>query len=280
MRTSSENRIVSRLRALLAGALALGWSSASLALPTTPVTVNFSNLCTTECGTSGTLGNSRTFTFFDSQGLASRVNVTAWTASQNATTGALGTFQTAFLGDYSGGLGVTTSAEGNGSSNNSHTADNYQGIDFVVLRFDGDVVMTGAQLNAFAMTATGFSGSGSDTDASFYFGSTTVPWGTPVNMADATQRLSILNHYTDTLGGSSSNYRNVNTSTLYSGNVVVIAPSLADYNRGTVGGNRPDAFKIESINVQYLVAQAPEPAALGLLGFGVLGMAGLRRRKR
>lgn len=279
MQMFAENWIATRLRTMLAGVLALGWSGASMALPTTPVTVNFSNLCTSECGTDGTDGNSRTFTFFDSQGLASRVNVTAWSATQSATTGALSNYQTAFLGDFSGGLGVTNRTEGNGSSNNTHTADNYQGVEFIVLRFDGDVVMTGAQLNAFAMTATGFSGSGSDTDATFYFGSTVVPWGTPVNLADATQRLSILNHYTDTLGGSSNNFRTVNDTTNFSGNVVVIAPSLADYNRGTVG-NRPDAFKVENVKVQYLVAQAPEPAALGLLGLGVLGIAGLRRRKR
>lgn len=272
-----KNRIAKRITALVAGALALGCGSSAFA---GPVTVTLNPSCTTSCSTDGTDGNSRTFTFFDSQGLASRVTVTAWQADQNTTTGALTNYQSSFLGQYSSGLGVTNRSEGDGSSNNSHIADNEGGrADFIVLQFDGNVVLTGAQLNAFSMTATGFSGSGSDTDATFYFGTTTLPFTSGVNLADATQRLSILNHYTDTLGGSSSNFRSVNTSTRYSGNVVVIAPSLADYNRGTTGGNWRDGFKLGSVQVDYLTTQAPEPAALGLLGLGVLGIAFRRRRK-
>ena len=271
-----ENRYTKRVVALVAGALALASGTSASA---GPVTVNLSPSCTTSCSTDGSDGNTRTYTFFDSQGLASRVTVTAWAADQNTTTGALSNYQTGFVGQYSQGVGVTNRYEGNGSSNNSHMADNEGGrADFLVLRFDGDVVLTGAQLNAFSMTATGFSGSGSDTDATFYFGTTTVPFSTPVDLADATQRLSILNHYTDTLGGSSSNFRSVNTTTRYSGNVVVIAPSLADYNRGT-SGNWRDGFKLGNVQVDYLTTQAPEPAALGLLGLGVLAL-GLRRRKR
>jgi PEP-CTERM motif len=276
MKTQFKNWVFSPIGAMIAGALALGGASGASA---GPVTVNLSPSCTTSCSTDGTDGNSRTYTFFDSQGLASRVTVTAWAADQNSTTGALSNYQTGFVGQFSQGVGVTNRYEGNGSSNNSHMADNEGGrADMLVLRFDGDVVLTGAQLNAFAMTATGFSGSGSDTDATFYFGTTTVPFTTPVNLADATQRLSILNHYTDTLGGSSSNFRSVNTTTRFSGNVVVIAPSLADYNRGT-SGNWRDGFKLGSVQVDYLTTQAPEPAALGLLGLGVLAL-GLRRRKR
>ena len=268
------------LRRFLAGSLALACASAVSATPSAPVTVDFSGNCTTSCGTDGSDGNSRTFTFLDGQGLTSRVMVTAWSATQSSSTGALSNYQTAFIGEYSGGLGVTNRNEGDGSSNNGHIADNVSGIDMIVLRFDGNVVVTGAQLNAFAMTATGYSGSGSDTDASFYVGTTSVAWGTAVNMADSTQRLSIMTNYMDTLGGSGSNYRNVNTSTLYSGNVFVITPSLADWNRGTSGGNRPDGFKVDSIKVEYLVAQAPEPAAIALFGAGLLGLGALRRRRR
>ena len=147
-----ENRVARRLRALLAGALALG---SATAVSAGPVTVTLNPSCTTSCSTDGTDGNSRTFTFFDSQGLASRVTVTAWQADQNTTTGALTNYQTSFLGQYSSGLGVTNRNEGDGSSNNSHIADNEGGrADMIVLRFDGDVVLTGAQLNAFAFTAT------------------------------------------------------------------------------------------------------------------------------
>lgn len=242
----------------------------------TPVSIDLSGNCTTSCGLDGTDGNARVFTFLDGQGLSSRVRVTAWSASQNTSNGALSNWRTAFVGEYSGGLGVTNQSEGNGESNNSHITDNLSGIDFLVFRFDGEVIATGADLNAFAMTVSGYSGSGSDTDASFYIGSTSVPFGTSINMADAAQRLAVQTHFIDTTGGSSSNYRTFNSDTLFKGNTLVIAASVGDYMRS--GGNRPDGFKVENIRVEYTIP-TPEPAAVALFGLGVLGL-GLRRRRR
>lgn len=242
----------------------------------TPVSINFAGACSTDCNLDGTDGNARVFTFLDGLGLSSRVRVTAWSATQNASTGALSNWQTGFVGQYQGGgLGVTNRNEGDGSSNNSHAVDNSAGIDFLVFHFDGDVVATGADLNAYAMTISGVSGK--DTDASFYIGSTTVAFGTSINMANTAQRLSATTHYIDTTGPGSDNYRAFNTTTEYKGNVLIIAASVGDYMRSG-SGNRPDAFKVESIRVEYPIP-TPEPAALGLFGLGFLAM-GLRRRRR
>lgn len=241
-----------------------------------PVSIDLAGNCTTSCGLDGSDGNARTFTFLDGLGLSSRVRVTAWSATQSKTTGALSNWRTGFVGEYDGGLGVTNRDEGDGSSNNSHITDNVSGIDFLVFHFDGVVTATGADLNAFAMTATGYSGSGSDTDASFYIGSTTVNFGTSPDMANTTQRLSVMNHYIDTTGGSASNYRTFNADTLFKGNTLVIAASVGDYLRS--GSNRPDGFKVENIRVEYAIP-TPEPAVIGLFGLGALAL-GLRRRKR
>ncbi|MFC3713588.1 PEP-CTERM sorting domain-containing protein [Sphingoaurantiacus capsulatus] len=242
----------------------------------TPVSINLAGTCSTECNTDGTDGNARVYTFLDGLGLSSRVRVTAWSATQNTSTGALSNWQTGFVGQYQGGgLGVTNRNEGDGSSNNGHTMDNSSGIDFLVFHFDGDVVATGADLNAYAMTISG--SSGKDTDASFYIGSSTVAFGTSINMANTTQRLSATNRYIDTTGPGSDNYRNFNTTTEYKGNVLIIAASVGDYMRSG-GGNRADSFKVQSIKVEYPIP-APEPAAIGLFGLGVLGL-GLRRRRR
>ena len=241
-----------------------------------PVSIDLAGNCTTSCGLDGSDGNSRTFTFTDGLGLSSRVRVTAWSASQSSSTGALSNWRTAFVGEYDNGLGVTNRSEGNGSSNNSHITDNASGVDFLVFHFDGDVTATGADLNAYAMTVSGYSGSGSDTDASFYIGTTSVPFGTSINMATTAQRLAVQTHYIDTTGGSSSNYRTFNADTLYSGNTLIIAASVGDYMRS--GSNRPDGFKVENIRVEYTIP-TPEPAALGLFGLGALAL-GLRRRRR
>ena len=269
-----------RLRASF-GSIAAGMTLAAsfmLGAPAqaVPVSIDLAGNCTTSCGLDGSDGNARVFTFLDGLGLSSQVRVTAWSASQNSSTGALSNWRTAFVGEYSNGLGVTNRSEGDGSSNNAHITDNASGIDFLVFRFDGEVTATGADLNAYAMSVSGYSGSGSDTDASFYIGTSTVPFGTSVNMSDSAQRLSVMTHYIDTTGGSSSNYRTFNADTLYKGNTLIIAASVGDYMRS--GSNRPDGFKVENIRVEYTIP-APEPAAIGLFGLGALAL-GLRRRRR
>jgi hypothetical protein len=250
----------------------------SLAAPVgaVPVSIDLSGNCTSGCGLDGSDGNARVFSFVDGLGLASRVRVTAWSASQSVLTGSLSNWRTAFVGEYDGGLGVTNRDEGSGESNNSHVVDNISGVDFLLFRFDDNVTVTGADLNAFAVSASGYWGSGKDTDASFYIGTTSVPFATSINMADTAQRLSAMANYIETSGPGADNFREFNTGTRYVGNTLMIAASLSEANRW--GLDRPDAFKVESIRVEYPIP-TPEPAALGLFGLGIAAI-GLRRRRR
>ncbi|MBP6902404.1 MAG: carboxypeptidase regulatory-like domain-containing protein [Burkholderiaceae bacterium] len=87
-----------------------------------PVTFDFSG----NTATDGTDGNVRTYT-----DALTGVSVTARAFSQDKGTN---TWQTAFVGAYGGGLGVTDSSEGTGSGN-SHTVDNVGRNNYIVLQF-------------------------------------------------------------------------------------------------------------------------------------------------
>jgi len=96
-----------------------------------PVTFDFSGGSATD----GTDGNSRTYT-----DALTGVSVTARAFSQSklADNTPTNTWQTAWLGAYRGGLGVTDSSEGTGSGN-THTVDNVGRNNYVVLQFSQNV---------------------------------------------------------------------------------------------------------------------------------------------
>ncbi|MBO3712612.1 MAG: carboxypeptidase regulatory-like domain-containing protein [Candidatus Accumulibacter sp.] len=91
--------------------------------------------------TDGDNGNVRTYT-----DALTGVSVTARAFSQNKTSGDSGTtWQSAWLGAYSGGLGVTDNSEGSGGGD-SHTIDNVYRNNYVVLQFSQEVKIDKAYL--------------------------------------------------------------------------------------------------------------------------------------
>jgi hypothetical protein len=97
------------------------------------VTFDFSGSSATD----GTDGNTRTYT-----DALTGVSVTASAFSQTKGTNS---WQDAWLGAYSGGLGVTDSSEGTGSGN-THTVDNVGRNNYVVLQFSQNVKLDQAYL--------------------------------------------------------------------------------------------------------------------------------------
>lgn len=165
----------------------------------------------------GTAGNIRTFT----SGSLS-VKTSAFSRSSS------GVWSTAFLGSYSGGLGVTDGSE-NGS-NNTHTVDNVGRNNYVLFEFSETVVVDAAFLGYVV----------GDSDLRIWIGTKTDPFNNHLTLSDA-----LLNGF----------YSEVNETTL-------TTTRLADLNAGLRAGNvlviaantgepKPnDFFKIKTVKVK------------------------------
>jgi hypothetical protein len=178
--------------------------------------------------TSGTAGNIKTFT-------VGSVNVHA-SAFSRIRSG--GTWNTAYLGSYSGGLGVTDGSEGTGA-NDTHKIDNIGGRDnYVLLEFSTPVVIDRAFLDIV----------GADSDVSVWIGTKTNPYTTHQTLSDVffTGVSYEENSTADATPGS--RWADLN-ATLKSGNVVVIAALTSDTTP-------EDAFKLSKLELGC----APPPA--------------------
>jgi hypothetical protein len=170
-------------------------------------------------GTTGSAGNIRTFA-------AGGVSVKTSAFSRDKASGA---WSAAYLGSYSGGLGVTDGSE-NGSSN-THTVDNNASRDnYVLFEFSQSIVVDSAFLG-YVVT---------DSDLSVWIGSTTDPFNNHLTLSDAV--LSGLGFTEVNAGGSSTRTADINAGKI-SGNVLVIAAKKGETN---------DYFKIQKLNFQKL----------------------------
>jgi hypothetical protein len=171
--------------------------------------------------TSGDAGNIRNFT-------ASGISVHASAFSRNRTGG---TWNTAYLGSYSGGLGVTDISEGTGS-NNTHKIDNIGGRDnYVLLEFTQTVVIDQAFLDVV----------GADSDISVWIGTKTNPYANHLTLSDVLLSgfYTEENSTADVTPGSRWADLNVSQRT---GNVVVIAALTSD-------ASPEDAFKLHKLTL-------------------------------
>jgi hypothetical protein len=171
--------------------------------------------------TSGAAGNIKTFS-------VGSVNVHASAFSRVRSGGA---WNTAYLGAYSGGLGVTDGSEGDGSSDR-HKIDNIGGRDnYVLLEFSTPVVIDRAFLDVV----------GADSDVSVWIGTKTNPYTTHITLSDAT----LSSFYTEENSTADvtpgSRWADLNV-TQRSGNVVVIAALTSD-------SSPEDAFKLSKLEL-------------------------------
>ncbi len=169
--------------------------------------------------TDGTDGNTRTFT-------KDGISVTARAFSRVDRTN--GAWNNAYLGSYSGGLGVTDSSE----STISHRVDNVSGTDnYVLFQFSESVVVDQAYLQYVV----------NDSDISVWIGN--------FNNTITTLSDSILNSFGFTeinLGSSSDRWADINANQNL-GNTLVIAAKTDDTN---------DQFKIRYLDVHKYVPPA------------------------
>ncbi|WP_375398479.1 PEPxxWA-CTERM sorting domain-containing protein [uncultured Sphingomonas sp.] len=188
-----------------------------------------------------------------------RLQVTGWQINQFT-----GAINSAWVGAYSPGLGVTGIGDQSGD-NGYHQIDNAGFYtDFVLLQFNAPVTLQSLTLNSFTLG----NASVKDNDLAFYAASfPEVSWDDKLNLSAYTLPASL---WTTVTGAGKDGQ--VMTGTKTASREWLVA---AAFNSGT-----NDAFKIESLTV---VAPAPEPGtwAMMIVGFGMIGgMARYRRGKQ
>ncbi len=249
------------------------------AAPASAATVLFS--LTGSSSTSGAVGNVRTFSGGTGANAIS-VSASAWSIKPSTlSTGQLSTSNAAndpvskaYLGIYSGGLGVTDNQEGNGSASNSHTTDNYARQDFIVLQFDKKVRLISAQFTPFPVVSGVL-----DTDATIGVGSNNAAVNNALNITTRAQLNALVpTQYSSNSTSTTAETRQLDPSNLLS-RIWVIAASLEASQQQAVhdGVAKADAFKLSNVNVTTTV---PEPAnwMMMIAGFGFMGAA-IRSRK-
>jgi hypothetical protein len=141
-----------------------------------------------------------------------------------------GLWETAYLGSYSPGSGVTDRGEGDGS-NERHKVDNIgDRQNYVLFEFNQDVVIDEAFLDAI----------GGDSDITVWIGNATNPFNNHITLSDAVLT-SFGPDEENTTTSSSPRVANINAAGKV-GNVVVIAASVND-------STPDDAFKIHELRL-------------------------------
>jgi len=241
---------------LASGILALSLlSSAALAAPTyTWNTVGNSP-------TDGMDGNQRTFSAVEDAGMILKVR--GYSTWNNDGTG---NFRDAFVGAYSGGLGITNPSSSNEDDSPNHGVDNNGKDDFLLFEFaSSDFKATGFKIGWREYN---------NTDIQVWVGGTNAGAGLDLSSdcGGACDKndlddlgFTLLPTFFDVDPGESPS---INTS--IAGRYLLITGRA---------GYADDYFKLKVISALQEVT-VPEPSSLALLAGSLLGLGGLARRKR
>ncbi len=268
-----------RVSLAIAGFAALAAASpASAAVVLTPTFALLGNT-----STSGSAGNSITQTFNDGDGHTVSMKVTAWslnTSSSCATSLTASCITKSYLGDYSHGLGATSTGDGNQNnagnwdgSSNLHTIDNVGRQDFIIIQFDRKVKLISATFSPFSVDGS------LDTDATIGVGKGSTPnWNSSLTLTTRNQLNSLVTtKYDSNSTSTTANTRFLDPNSLV-GKVWMIAASMNNTSQKYYDGKK-DGFKLSNVKVET-VGAVPEPAswAMMIAGFGFAGIA-IRRQK-
>lgn len=243
---------------LALAAVAATLAAAGPAHAATPISYTFNTVGNT--AEDGSYGNA--IGFGTTQSSTLKLSVTAW--QSNLLTNAI---TSAYLGAYSGGLGVTGIGDSKGA-NGLHQIDN-SGLytDFLMLEFNRPVTLDSIKTNSYGINGI------VDNDAAWYDASkfATATWNSTAGFSNY---YTVPSTWDDVANGGSGVSRTTGATTASTKWLVGAAftPLL----------DRDDGFKLSSITVsEPAVAAVPEPASWAMMigGFGLAGGA-MRRSRR
>jgi hypothetical protein len=236
--------------ALLAatGLSAATLSSAAMASTTFTLTGN--------SNTWGTPGNVRSYTADDGQ---TKVKVSAYTAAPASANSY--TLNKSWLGAYSPGIAVTSSAS------DSHLTENKNGVDFIVFQFDRQVTVESAFFSVYSYAGV------KDSDATIAIGNTASSFANPLVLTSWSQVAAMITGGESSYGNGTSGTRALNSADA-SGNLLIVAAGIF----GDLA--HIDNFKIKQLTVSQAAVPEPTTWAMMIAGFGLIGSAMRRRADR
>lgn len=233
---------------------------AGLALATAAAPASAADFLLNLTSTGKGSGAYRDYTF-QLDGKTVNARATAWSVATDSS----GRIYDANLGVWTEGLGVTNDAEGSGGGN-THTIDNQNGYDFVLLQFSTDVLLSKITTSPFQI------GNDKDSDATVAWGDVTTAWNQSLGLNNKSYAAltNLFDGSTMLAGGSTTSTRSVTGSN--ASNLWLVGAAVTGAPDKTI-----DGFKLTNVTVSSAV---PEPATWMMMigGFAMVGAA-VRRRK-